>query len=77
MYSSAVRFSTQSPLLKVSKIENQAEDMYDSGIERLFAMENNTKLLIKKRDIYHTLNKATDKCEDAVNAIETVIIKHT
>ncbi len=64
-------------LVKINSIENQADDIYDLSIERLFDLEQDVKLLIKKREVYHALETATDKCEDAGNAIETIIIKYT
>ena len=64
-------------LVKINSIENQADDIYDLSIERLFDMEQDVKMLIKKREVYHAMETATDKCEDAGNAIETIIIKYT
>lgn len=64
-------------LVKINSIENQADDIYDLSVERLFDMEQDVKLLIKKREVYHAMETATDKCEDAGNAIETIIIKYS
>ena len=64
-------------LVKINSIENQADDIYDLSVERLFDLEQDIKLLIKKREVYHVMETATDKCEDAGNAIETIIIKYT
>ena len=64
-------------LVKINSIENQADDIYDLSIERLFDLEQDVKLLIKKREVYHAMETATDKCEDAGNAIETIIIKYS
>ena len=33
--------------------------------------------VIKKREIYQALETATDKCEDAANVIESIIIKYS
>ena len=63
-------------LVKVNSIENQADDVYDISIERLFQTENDIKELIKKREIYNAMEDATDKCEDVVNVIESIIIKY-
>ncbi len=63
-------------LVKVNSIENQADDVFDMSIERLFEMETDVKILIKKREIYHALETATDKCEDVVNVIESIIVKY-
>ncbi len=64
-------------LVKINSIENQADDIYDLSTERLFDLEQDVKMLIKKREVYHAMETATDKCEDAGNAIETIIIKYT
>ena len=63
-------------LAKVSVIENQADDIFDMSIDRLFEGEPDAKEVIKKREIYQAMEIATDKCEDAVNVIESIIIKY-
>lgn len=63
-------------LVKINSIENQADDIYDLCVERLFDMEQDVKQLIKKREVYHAMETATDKCEDAGNAIESIIVKY-
>lgn len=66
---------TQS-VVKINSIENQADDVYDLSIERLFANEADVKEVIKKREIYQVMETATDKCEDAANVIESIIVKY-
>lgn len=63
-------------LVRVNSIENQADDVFDQSIERLFATENDAKEVIKKREIYQVMEIATDKCEDAANVIESIIVKY-
>jgi uncharacterized protein Yka (UPF0111/DUF47 family) len=63
-------------LVRVNSIENQADDVFDKSIERLFENEPDAKEVIKKRDIYQVLEIVTDKCEDATNVIESIIIKY-
>ena len=63
-------------LVKINSIENQADDIFDMSIERLFATESDAKEVIKKREIYQALEIATDKCEDAANVIESIIVKY-
>jgi uncharacterized protein len=64
-------------LVKINSIENQADDVFDMSIERLFATEPDAKEVIKKREIYQVMEIATDKCEDASNVIESIIIKYS
>src|SRR6476660_6766273 len=63
-------------LVKINSIENQADDIFDMSIERLFATEPDAKEVIKKREIYQAMEIVTDKCEDASNVIESIIIKY-
>ena len=70
-----VRLITES-LVKINSLENQADDVFDMSIERLFETEPNAKEVIKKREIYQVMELATDKCEDAANVIESIIIKY-
>lgn len=64
-------------LVKVNSIENQADDVYDMSIEKLFEQEKDFKEVIKKKEIYQAMETATDKCEDAANVIESIIIKYS
>lgn len=63
-------------LVKVNSIENQADDIFDMSIDRLFETEPDAKEVIKKREIYQIMETVTDKCEDAANVIESIIIKY-
>lgn len=70
-----VRVITDS-LVKINSLENQADDISDLYIERLFSMDVEAKEIIKKREIYQVLEDVTDKCEDAANVIESIIVKY-
>ncbi|MFZ4630266.1 MAG: DUF47 domain-containing protein [Bacteroidia bacterium] len=63
-------------IIKVNSLENQADDVFDMCIERLFDMETDVKELIKKREIYQVLEIVTDKFEDATNVIDTIVVKY-
>ena len=63
-------------LVAINSIENQGDDIFDMSIERLFASEPDAKEVIKKREIYQVMEIVTDKCEDAANVIESIIIKY-
>lgn len=70
-----MRLITES-LVKINSLENEADDIFDMSIERLFASEPDAKEVIKKREIYQVMETATDKCEDAANVIESIIVKY-
>jgi predicted phosphate transport protein (TIGR00153 family) len=63
-------------MVLVNSIENQADDVFDMSIEKLFENEPDAKEVIKKREIYQVMEIVTDKCEDAANVIESIIIKY-
>lgn len=64
-------------LVAINSIENQGDDIFDMSIERLFATEPDAKEVIKKREIYQVMEIVTDKCEDAANVIESIIVKYS
>lgn len=63
-------------LVKVNSLENQADDIFDLSIERLFDTEPDAKEVIKKREIYQVMELVTDKCEDVANVIESIVVKY-
>lgn len=63
-------------VVDINSMENEADEVYDKAIERLFANEKDAIELIKWRDLYSTLELATDKCEDVANVIESIMLKY-
>ena len=63
-------------IIKVNSLENQADDVFDMCIERLFESEMDAKDLIKKREIYQVMEIVTDKFEDATNVIDSIVVKY-
>lgn len=63
-------------VVDINSMENEADSVYDRAIERLFATEKDAIQLIKMRDLYSTLELATDKCEDVANVIESIMLKY-
>jgi len=63
-------------LVAINSIENQGDDIFDMSIEKLFDEEDDAKEVIKKREIYQVMEIVTDKCEDAANVIESIIVKY-
>lgn len=63
-------------VIKINSIENSADDLFDLSIEKLFDSDVDAKELIKKRELYQILETVTDKCEDAGNVIESIVVKY-
>ncbi|SMO78468.1 DUF47 domain-containing protein [Solitalea koreensis] len=63
-------------LVKIHSVENQADAVLDASLADLFANEKNAIELIKMKEVLSMLELATDKCEDAANVIESIVLKH-
>lgn len=63
--------------VKINSIENHADDIFDMAIAQLFDEEKDAIKLIKTKEVLSALETATDKCEDAANAISSMIVKYT
>ena len=61
----------------VNSLENDADDLLDSTLLKLFSSKIDAVELIKQKDIYQMLETVTDKCEDAANVVESIIIKYS
>lgn len=62
--------------VEVNALENEADRVCREAISRLFDEEKDPIQLLKWKEIYETLEKATDKCEDAANILESVVVKN-
>lgn len=60
---------------KLSDMETEVDDIYQSYLANLFENEINAIELIKKRDILTALEKAIDKCDDVGKVFSTLIVK--
>jgi predicted phosphate transport protein (TIGR00153 family) len=61
----------------INKLENDADDVFDKATVRLFSNPGISAVeLVKRKDLYQELEIVTDKCEDAANVIESIIIKY-
>jgi len=60
----------------INSLENAADDLMDATLLKLFAANVSPVELIKQKDIIQMLEIVTDKCEDAANVVESIIIKY-
>lgn len=60
----------------INSLENEGDDLLDKAMMQLFSSSIDPVELIKKKDLYEMLEIVTDKCEDAANVIESIIIKY-
>ena len=66
----------QEVIHKVNQYENDADTIFEQAVADLFKKEKNPIKIIKLKEIYVGLETATDKCEDAANVLEGIMIKH-
>ena len=62
--------------MEVNSLENEADRVCREAVSQLFDEEKDPIQLIKWKEIYETLERATDKCEDAANILESVVVKN-
>ena len=63
-------------LVEIHRLENEGDDLYHEAIGDLFQGTPDPIRVIRWKDIYDKLEAAVDRCEQAANIIESVIIKH-
>lgn len=61
----------------INSFENQADLLLDEAVGALFSHPIDPVELIKLKEIYEDLEIVTDKCEDASDVIESIIIKYS
>jgi predicted phosphate transport protein (TIGR00153 family) len=66
----------RSACVRINSIENHADDIFDNAIARLFVEQTDAIEIIKIKEVLSVLETATDKCEDAANVLETIIVKN-
>lgn len=62
--------------VEINSLENAADAVLDQAIIHLFSNALQPIEVIKLKDIYQDLETISDKCEDASNVIESIIIKY-
>lgn len=63
-------------LLNIQRLENDADEIYFKAMAALFKSGADGVDIIKSKELYETLENATDKCEYVGNIIESIILKH-
>ena len=62
--------------VRINSIENQADYIFDKAVADLFEYEKDALEVIKYKEILSALETATDKCEDAANVLESILVKN-
>jgi predicted phosphate transport protein (TIGR00153 family) len=62
--------------VRINSIENQSDYVFDTAVAHLFEFESSALEVMKQKEVLSALETATDKCEDAANVIESIIVKY-
>ena len=63
--------------IEINRLENVADNILRGALARLFREERDPIAVIKWKEIYETLEAATDRCEDVANVIEGVVLENS
>ncbi|MBP3436649.1 MAG: DUF47 family protein [Clostridia bacterium] len=64
-------------LIEVNTEESTADVAYNTIIHQLFMEEENAKVLFAQKEVFDSLEKCCDLCEDAADIIEQIIMRNT
>ena len=63
-------------LTEINRLENEADTLFLNSRAELFQGEVSSNDIIKWRDIYNELERATDSCEQVAHILEAIVLKH-
>lgn len=63
-------------VIEVNRLENLADDVLGHALSDLFKTYDAVRI-IKLKDVYEELERATDRCEMVANIISDIVIRHT
>ena len=63
--------------IEINRLENEADEVCREAIAGLFEKGQDPIDVIKWKEIYETMETATDRCEDVANIVEGVALKNT
>lgn len=61
--------------ITVNSLENDADRITRDAIAKLFEQEKDPLVVMKWKEIYESLEKSTDRCEDVSNILESIAMK--
>ncbi len=63
--------------LQIQQQESEGDRIEQHGLAALFDNKMDAVEIIKWKDIYGDLEKATDSCSDVANVVESIVIRHS
>jgi len=62
---------------EIDRLESDADRVMRGAMSRLFREEPDVRQLIKLKAVYELLETVTDRCEDAANIIEGIVLENS
>lgn len=63
--------------IEMHHLENEGDNRHHEAIEQLFAEEKDPIELLKWKELYEALELTIDKCQDAANTLEGIVLKNS
>jgi predicted phosphate transport protein (TIGR00153 family) len=68
--------SVRDNIVRVHEMENEGDRLYRMFMAKLFSEQKDAIQLIKYNSLLNEMEHAIDKCEDLMNAIESIMLKN-
>ncbi|MDP2950595.1 MAG: DUF47 family protein [Chloroflexota bacterium] len=62
--------------VEIHRLENEADTLFLNAMAELFHDQADAVEIIKWRDVYDQLERATDSCEHVANVLEGIVLKY-
>jgi predicted phosphate transport protein (TIGR00153 family) len=63
-------------IIEIHSLENEADEILRPAIADLFRQESDTGQVIKWKEVYEYLERATDRCEDVADLVESIVLEY-
>ena len=81
LQNAVTRLKTHQPILEecieINRLENSADEVVRKLVAKLFGEETDAIRLLKHKEIFETLEYATDRCEDVADILQSVVVKNS
>jgi uncharacterized protein len=61
---------------EIKRLEEEGDALYSAAVVELFSGNLDALEVIKWKELYDTMERALDQCEDVANVLESITIKH-
>ena len=61
---------------EIKKLEEEGDTIYNRAVADLFMGSPDPIDVIKWKELFDTIERALDQCEDVANVLESISIKH-